>query len=159
MNEVREEILSALRNANEPMDSLQVFNKCQVADRKDVSAELKNLVTQGILKRDSKKRYSFDVLLSQISSDTIDAANESVSLFNKLENKKSSSSALVVIPQPLSKALSELELALKPPANDSEFSPEIKMAALDQLARILHPEIAQVLMEVKEDIERISKVG
>ena len=75
------------------------------------------------------------------------------------KNEAVKSTSLASMPKPLSKALSELELALKPPSNDSEFSPEIKMAALDQLARILHPEIAQVLMEVKEDIERISKVG
>lgn len=157
MNEVREEILSALRNGNESMDSLQVFNRCQVADRKDVSAELKNLVTLGILKRDSKKRYSFDVL--QDEGKVVDASEVVKAVWAGPKYEAAQSTALVSMPKPLRKALSDLELALKPPANDSEFSPEIKMAALDQLARILHPEIAQVLMEVKEDIERISKVG
>ena len=157
MNEVREEILNVLRSANESMDSLQVFNNCQVADRKDVSAELKNLVTLGILKRDSKKRYSFDVLQAE---EKVADANEVVkAVWVGPKNEAVKSTSLASMPKPLSKALSELELALKPPSNDSEFSPEIKMAALDQLARILHPEIAQVLMEVKEDIERISKVG
>jgi predicted transcriptional regulator len=138
---------------------LQIFNKCQVADRKDVSAELKTLVNLGILKRDSKKRYSFDLPYSGITAGAIDAAGKSVAFYNEKKQETTKSAAMIVMPKPLSKALSDLELALKPPANDSEFSPEIKIAALDQLAKLLHPSIAEVLMEVKEDIERISKVG
>lgn len=158
--EIIAEVYEVVSNAESPINSEDIFNKCQIGSRKEVAQALKHLAfEQFAILRDKNKCY-------YPSTQPVDSGHE-VEHVEVTKEQYIAEAGMIQhdyepefkLPEPLKMALDEIATALNPPAITSKFEPKLKVAVLDQLSRFMHPEISDVLQAVREDIEIFHKVG